>query len=305
LAHASSGEWNLIYRLSANRDCAAIPVVLYGGEEDNTQLKTGLTQIVFKPCNKNTLSDWIGEIGSVGDTHAAILVVDDDPQARDYYKKLLALSHPERRILLAENGSQALDILQTEVPALILLDLVMPEVDGFKVLERVRADARTQRVPVVIVSGKLLNYEDIQRLNYYKTVFYTKEIFSPDETIGFISQLDGKVKPLPQPTSMLIKQVLAFLHQNYPQPINRKNIADAVGVSANYLSQIFRQEITISPWDYLNRLRIQKSKKLLLETQNSVTWIATQVGFNDSAYFSRVFHKLTGQSPLEYRQSGK
>jgi len=102
---------------------------------------------------------------------------------------------------------------------------------------------------------------------------------------------------------MLIKQALGFLHQNYAQPINRKDVALAVGVNPNYLSQIFRQEVSISPLDYLNRLRIQKAKELLSQSQDTITKIATQVGFNDSAYFSRVFHKLTGQSPQEFRQS--
>jgi YesN/AraC family two-component response regulator len=60
--------------------------------------------------------------------------------------------------------------------------------------------------------------------------------------------------------------------------------------------------MSISPWDYLNRLRVQKSKELLKQTQWSVTQIATMVGYNDSAYFSRVFHKITGQSPVDFRQ---
>ena len=109
-------------------------------------------------------------------------------------------------------------------------------------------------------------------------------------------------RPLAQATSVLIKQVLAYLHQNYSHPINRKDIAGAVGVSENYLSQIFRQETNLSPWDYLNRFRIQKAKELLGQSEDTVTAIAIRVGFNDSAYFSRVFHKLTGQSPQDYRQ---
>lgn len=303
LAHASSGEWNLIYRLSAQPDCAALPVVLYGDEGEGSPMSAGLTYVVFKTDNSNTLREWISEIGC-DETASSALVVDDDPQARAYYRDLLTSQMPGRKVLLAENGQQAIDLLQTIVPALILLDLMMPVMDGFQVLERIRADVRTQRVPVVIISGKLLNYEDIQRLNYARTVFHTKGVFDADETLRLIRQFDNGGRLLPQPTSLLIKQVLAYLHQNYAQPINRSQVADAVGVSDNYLSQIFRQEITISPWDYLNRLRIQKARELLLHTQDSVTSIAIQVGFNDSAYFSRVFHKLTGRSPLEYRHNG-
>ncbi len=303
LAHASVGEWKLVAQLGANRNCAALPLILFGATKDGEGFEAGLTNILFKPCNGNTLKDWINQIDVIKHSEDSILIVDDDPQALEHYRELLSQSYPQNRLIFANAGRQALEILQDETPALILLDLMMPEVDGFTVLEQVRSEPRTQQVPVVVISGKLLNYADIQRLNYYKTIFYTKGILTRAETLDFLSKVDGETRVLPQPTSQLVKQSLAFLHQNYTRPITRKEIARVVGVSENYLSAIFRQEITISPWDYLNRFRIHKAKELLMQTQDTVTHIASQVGFNDAAYFSRVFHKLTGQSPLEYRQS--
>jgi AraC-like DNA-binding protein len=76
----------------------------------------------------------------------------------------------------------------------------------------------------------------------------------------------------------------------------------AVGVSESYLSQIFHRELGLSPWDYLNRLRIHVAKELLSTTRESITQVAGRVGFDDAAYFSRVFHKLVGESPHSYRQ---
>jgi AraC family L-rhamnose operon regulatory protein RhaS len=75
-----------------------------------------------------------------------------------------------------------------------------------------------------------------------------------------------------------------------------------VGVSENYLSQIFRQETSISPLDYLNRFRISKAKQCLLKNDETITQIAVRVGYNDPAYFSRVFRKLAGCSPQAFRQ---
>jgi len=144
--------------------------------------------------------------------------------------------------------------------------------------------------------------QDIQRLNQPKTAFFTKGILTEAETVSFLHLAKDQENLLAQPTSLLVKHGLAYLHQNYTRPISRKDVADAVGVTENYLSQIFRQEITISPWDYLTRLRIQKACDLLQSTPDSITAISYQVGFNDSAYFSRVFRKITGRPPQEYRR---
>jgi YesN/AraC family two-component response regulator len=231
------------------------------------------------------------------------LIVDDDSQARQYYQMLLESSHPTYRILQAENGRQAIAILGSETPAFILLDLMMPDMNGFEVLSWIRAEPRTQRIPVLLISGRLLDYDDIQRLNYFHTVFLTKNILNQDEIVAFLKKIEDESWPIPQSTSLLVKRALVYLHQNYSLPISRKKIAESVGVTENYLSQIFRQETSLSPWDYLNRYRIHRAKEILLQCDDPVANVAFKVGFTDPAYFSRVFHKLTGCSPLEFRQS--
>lgn len=303
LTHATSKEWSLIYRIGSNQECAALPFLLFGAPHQEAERAPGLTHVVFKPCPANTLQAWIGQFGADHQSTRSILIVDDDPECRRYYQKLLGNSISRRRVILAEGGKEALEILKEETPALILLDLLMPGVDGFDVLESVRGNTRTHGVPVIIISGKLLNFEDIQRLNHFKTLFATKDILSARETADFLDQLTGETEMLAQPTSMLIKQALGYLHQNFAQPIKRKDVAGAVGVNPNYLNRIFRQEMKLSPLDYLNRLRIRKAKELLCHSQETVTNIATQVGFDDAAYFSRVFHRVTGQSPQQFRQS--
>ena len=304
LANISANEWEMVQQLGSTKDCSALPVILYGVDQEENQLKAGLTNVLFKPCNNNVLKDWINQIDHGMQEDGSILVVDDDAQARQYYLQLLESSHPKHRILQAESGSQAISILSSETPAFILLDLMMPEMNGFEVLSWIRAEPRTQSIPVLIISGRLLDFEDIQRLNYFRTVFLTKDILNQDETLAILSKIEDESWPMPQHTSLLVKQALVYLHHNYSLPVSRKNIADAVGVSETYISQIFRQETTLSPWDYLNRYRIHKAKELLLQSDDSVTNIALKVGFNDPAYFSRVFHKLTTKSPLAFRQTG-
>lgn len=106
---------------------------------------------------------------------------------------------------------------------------------------------------------------------------------------------------LPPQTSALAKLAIAYLHQNYARRLARWEIANAIGVSEDYLSRVFHRELGISPWDYLNRYRIIQAKEMLRLTNDPVGSIARRVGFADAAYFSRVFRTVSGMSPSAYR----
>jgi YesN/AraC family two-component response regulator len=180
---------------------------------------------------------------------------------------------------------------------------MMPEMDGFDVLDWMRANDRTRRVPVLILSGRVLTDDDVKRLERHALVtLQSKGILSRDEIVASLHQVLFGREALPQQTSALVKQAVAYFHQNYARPFLRWEIADAIGVSEDYLSRVFRQELGLSPWEYLNRYRILQAKERLRHTNEDIGTVARQVGFKDPAYFSRVFRKVTGLSPTEYRQ---
>jgi YesN/AraC family two-component response regulator len=233
-----------------------------------------------------------------------VLIVDDDPGARTFYSQLVSQALPLCATRTAGNGVEALRILeeQLEPPTLVILDVVMPELDGFDVLDRLRADRRTRNVPALVVSGRLLSPDDLQRLDHARVLYQTKDLLSPTEASSVLQGLAAGDAVLPQPTSTLVKRALVYLHEQYGRSLARHDVALAVGVSESYLSQIFHRELGLSPWDYLNRLRIHVAKELLSTTRESITQVAGRVGFDDAAYFSRVFHKLVGESPHSYRQ---
>jgi signal transduction histidine kinase/AraC-like DNA-binding protein len=237
-------------------------------------------------------------------TGGAVLVVDDDPAARALYSRLVARALPLCTVHTADNGADALRIIdeQAEPPTLVILDVVMPEVDGFTVLERLRADRRTRHVPVLVVSGGLLSLRDVRRLDHARVMYQTKDLLSSPEALAVVQGAATGSTALAQPTSALVKQALAYLHQHYGHALVRTEVATAVGVSESYLSQIFHRELGVSPWDYLTRLRIRQAKELLSSTPASITAVAASVGFDDPAYFSRVFHKVVGETPHGYRR---
>jgi YesN/AraC family two-component response regulator len=192
--------------------------------------------------------------------------------------------------------------MEKEVPALVILDMVMPGLSGADVLDRMRADPRLRQVPVVILSNKALTQEDVKRLESHTQVtFQNKGLLTPSETMVALHRALLGTDSLPPQTSAVVKRAVSYLHENYTRPLSRWEIASAVGVSEDYLSRVFSRELGVPPWDYLNRYRVLQARELLRKTNENIGAVARQVGFKDQAYFSRVFHKLTGLSPQAFR----
>jgi signal transduction histidine kinase/CheY-like chemotaxis protein len=299
LLSGGAREAGLAEYLPAAKRLRHLPFVLYSARLAD---ELGLTGIVVKPIGAPTLRELLRALGSVP-TGGPILIVDDDPQARELYRQIVASAFPGCPIQTAGNGAEALHRLAESTPGAVLLDLTMPEVDGFQLLDWLRADARTRRVPVLVLSGRLLSAAEVQRLEQHTRVTWqSKEILTAGETAAALRQVLSGADALAQPTSALVKRAVAYLQQNYSRALSRQEIAHAIGVTENYLSRIFREELGLSPWDFVNRYRIKHAKELLRNTNESVTAIALQVGFENPAYFTRVFRQQTNQSPREYRK---
>lgn len=302
LAGASASDWAMVRRLYNHPRLSQSPFILYG-QGDLNKPPVGLTSVIVKPASTQTLLDTINALG-FQKSNGPILIVDDDPAVRQAHHDVIAQRLPEYPICAAKDGQAALLMMEDQVPSLVLLDLMMPGMDGFDVLDRMRANPRTHAVPVVILTSKVLNLDDIKRIERHThVVLQSKGILGDDEIIGALHRSLFGVEVLPPHTSALVKRAVAYLHQNYARSLTRWEIAEAIGVSENYLSRVFNQELGISPWDYLNRFRVSQAKQLLRHTQGSVKSVASQVGFKDQKYFSRVFHKLTGTSPNEFREA--
>jgi AraC-like DNA-binding protein len=301
LAQAHLSDWTLIQHIRSLPQLGQLPFILYGGAPSaKLDAPVGLTNFLVKPLSGETLFETISAMRPAA-AFGPVLIVEDDPQALALYHNLAATALPGYPIRTAENGRAALALIAAETPSLVVLDLLMPDVDGFTVLEQMRAQPQTRRVPVVVITGKVLSFEDIRRLDYALVTFQSKNILSPDETSASLHRALVGTETLPQQTSVVVKYAIAYLNQNYDRAISRQELAFTVGVSKDYLSHIFHQELGISPWEYLNRYRIKQAKALLLNSNDSISNIAAQVGFHDLSYFNRVFHKLAGCSPRAFR----
>lgn len=96
---------------------------------------------------------------------------------------------------------------------------------------------------------------------------------------------------------------IEYILANYSYPITIEDVADYVGISRSHLFRCFKEAVGKSPKDYLTELRIRQACLLLKQSDLSITAIANSVGFDNSLYFSKAFHRVKGMSPSAYAQS--
>lgn len=102
-----------------------------------------------------------------------------------------------------------------------------------------------------------------------------------------------------------LEKVLRFIHDNVYDDIDVDDLAEVACITKPYLIRLFRTELGISPLQYINRKKIERSQLLLLTEELSVKEIAYTLGFNDHSYFIRLFRKKVGLTPQEYRERMK
>lgn len=103
-------------------------------------------------------------------------------------------------------------------------------------------------------------------------------------------------------THQCVQDAVMFIRRNYMYPISAGDIAQAAQISQSQLVRLFQAKLKFSPLTYLTRYRIECAQKLLLQTNLNIGAIANSVGYDDTRYFSRVFRKHNGCSPIQYRE---
>jgi AraC-like DNA-binding protein/mannose-6-phosphate isomerase-like protein (cupin superfamily) len=106
----------------------------------------------------------------------------------------------------------------------------------------------------------------------------------------------------PSEYSPPIMKVIQWLHEQISEDLSVSDLAEVAGLSSSYFRRCFHREVGSSPSDYVTQLRIERSKRMLAETDRSITEIAMELGYNTSAYFTAVFHRETGTTPSEFRR---
>ncbi len=153
--------WSVLSELKSDPSLAQIPVIMVTMLQDRQLgFSLGASEFLTKPVDQAQLSTILGRYCSSPDSQ--VLVVEDEPANRELLVRIL--EKEGYRVTEAENGSVALECVAADPPALILLDLMMPVMDGFAFLEALRCSPGFAKIPVVVVTAKDLTPKDREML---------------------------------------------------------------------------------------------------------------------------------------------
>lgn len=308
LGLTSERGWEILKVLKENPATRNIPVLFH--KLADAEGKGSLLELDYltKPVGSAELAQALISRGLLepdgcGQAGKRILVVDDEPAVLEMHSRIVEAQAPGYQVLQARDGRQALEVLRRERPDLVLLDLMMPGLDGFGVLEAMREDPAAWSIPVIVLTGQVLTEEDMARLNRSVVSVLQKGLFTVEETLEHVTAALTRRPRSGVEAHRLALQAMAYIHTHYAEPISRADIAAYVGLSERHLARCFQQYIGLPPLTYLNRYRIRQAKVLLEAGGKSITEVAMEVGFSNSNYFSRVFRQEVGVSPRAFVQA--
>lgn len=190
--------WEFLSRLKESEKFSHVPVVIMSivanGENGENGVSLGASGILQKPVSAKEIDDVLAKLGlSKKDhptKHCNVLVVDDDVQVVE-----IVASHLEKfncEVLRAYNGKEAFSIAREKQPELIILDLMMPEMNGFEVVEELKHDRETAHIPIVVLTAKNLTEADRKQLNGHVLKVINKSHFNHGRFIGEVRRALGK-----------------------------------------------------------------------------------------------------------------
>jgi YesN/AraC family two-component response regulator len=243
-----------------------------------------------------------------------ILVVEDNEELREFIKICLM---PLYEFMEASNGREGWELAVTEIPDLIVTDVIMPEMDGLQLCRNLKNDERTSHIPVIMLTAKIAVEQQLEGLESGADLYLTKP-FSVQVLQSYISNLLKSREAFRQrysqkvfinPLEVEVGTVDKKFMERLMQAIN-KNLSDAdfnithlsreIGMSKAVLYKKFQALAHVPIGEFIKTLRLKKAAVLFSEDKLNVTEVAWEVGFNDRKYFSKEFKKFFGKSPSEY-----
>lgn len=269
-----------------------------------------------------------------------LLIADDELIERKVLYKTLQENLKDRcEIYQAENGREALEIYEKKKIQIAIFDIEMPGINGIEAAQRIREKdkycciifltafdefAYAKKAITVRALDYLLKPYDEQELmlvveeamrvaelceSMRKKKAAAESAAASEEGKAETEDMEAAAEPVagdpkdPENlrTSKVIEIITCYIRENYMYDISMQDLARHMNYSEAYFCKLFKQCFNRNFTSYLTEYRMEEAKRLLKESTVNVKEIGKAVGYPDSNYFTKVFRRITGKSPTEYR----
>lgn len=274
-------------------------------------------QIVYSGNNKEkTVSEDI-EKTPQNSNLPLLLIVDDN---EDFCTFIEDLFKNDYRISIANDGAEACTLVLDQLPDIILSDVMMPKMDGYKFCRRMKEDMRTSHIPIILLTAKSSEENkysgidagaddfiskpfniDLLKLKIAKILEKQKELHSSFRKKIDISPSEIEITPMDE---KFVKKAVSIVEENISNTeFLVEDLCKEMGMSRVYFYKKILALTDKSPSEFIRFIRLKRAADLLEKSQLYVNEIAFQVGFNDPKYFRKYFKAEFGVTPNEYKKN--
>lgn len=256
----------------------------------------------------------------VGNEKYRILIADDEPIERMVISKTIQdYFGDDVELCQAENGREAIEVFKREDCQVALLDISMPGIDGLDAAEEIR---KTNSSCSIIFLTAYDEFDFAKRairvhaLDYLLKPSTREELITvleeaihlagqkptePEITMSALLEERRDEKPDFMKNQILMEYIRDYVESHYMEDITLQDAAAQLHYSDAYFCRFFKQNFDKNFIMYLSEIRVEKAKELLSDVTVNVKDVGQRVGFRDSSYFTKVFKRVTGITPSEYR----
>ena len=249
-----------------------------------------------------------------------ILVVEDNDELRHFLKKSLKKKY---RVAEAENGLVGWNKVEHLVPDLIIADLLMPEMDGLELTQKIKTDSRTSHIPVILLTAvtdmeskvagmkagaddyitKPFSSEFLQaRIENLMTQRLQLQHYYRAQYISAKSDLTLPPLELKSEEDKFMQHLIKLMNENIENfDLNIDLLATELNMSRTVFFNKLKSLTGLSPVEFVREIRFERAAEYIRKTELSVSEISYKVGIEDPRYFSRCFKQKFGTTPSEYR----
>jgi signal transduction histidine kinase/ligand-binding sensor domain-containing protein/DNA-binding response OmpR family regulator len=252
-------------------------------------------------------------------TRYRILVAEDDEDIRQYLATELS---DEFHIIQCANGSQALDLIFSQAPDLVVSDIMMPEMDGLTLCHKIKQNVNLNNIPVILLTAKTRQEDNLEGLDAGADAYLTKP-FSLDilrhtaenlihsrEVLRnrFTGSQDQQQRQVDveagaSPDQRLLDRLMKVINANIGNPdFTVEMLASEAGISRVHLHRKLKELTNQTTRDFIRNLRLKQAARLLAIGHDNISEISERVGFSNVSIFSRAFKETYGISPKAYRE---